>query len=61
MAHADGQLTEDNDIWFLDSGCSNHMTGNKNWFVELDESFTLFVWETILQFQYLEKEASNLK
>ncbi|KAJ0737299.1 putative RNA-directed DNA polymerase [Helianthus annuus] len=27
-------------IWFLDSACSNHMTGNKLWFTKLDMSFT---------------------
>lgn len=26
------------DVWFLDSGCSNHMTGEKNNFKHLDES-----------------------
>ncbi|RDX89834.1 hypothetical protein CR513_28392, partial [Mucuna pruriens] len=25
------------DVWNLDVGCSNHMTGNKGWFVNLDE------------------------
>lgn len=25
--------------WFLDSGCSNHMTGIKGWFVHLDENY----------------------
>jgi hypothetical protein len=25
-----------NDVWFLDNGCSNHMTGNKNLFSSLD-------------------------
>lgn len=24
--------------WYLDSGCSNHMTGHKEWLVNLDES-----------------------
>lgn len=27
------------EVWFLDSGCSNHMTGNKEWFSKLEESF----------------------
>lgn len=25
------------DLWFVDSGCSNHMTGAKSLFKELDE------------------------
>lgn len=25
-----------NDVWFLDSGCSNHMTGDKDVFVDID-------------------------
>ena len=29
---------QDDFVWYLDSGCSNHMTGHKNLFVELDES-----------------------
>ncbi|WKA12164.1 hypothetical protein VitviT2T_029580 [Vitis vinifera] len=32
-----------NNIWFLDSGCSNHMTGIKSLFKELDESHKLKV------------------
>ncbi|XP_022004359.2 uncharacterized protein LOC110901909 [Helianthus annuus] len=27
-----------NDCWYLDSGCSNHMTGDKNLFITLNES-----------------------
>lgn len=27
------------EAWFLDSGCFNHMTGNKEWFSELEEGF----------------------
>ena len=26
------------DVWFLDSGCSNHMTGNITMFSNLDEN-----------------------
>ncbi|CAJ2647424.1 unnamed protein product [Trifolium pratense] len=28
-----------NELWFLDSGCSNHMVGNKNWLFEYDGTF----------------------
>ncbi|KAI5419259.1 hypothetical protein KIW84_043433 [Lathyrus oleraceus] len=28
------------DIWFIDSGCNNHMTGRKDWFSVVDESFS---------------------
>jgi len=27
------------DLWFIDSGCSNHMTGRKDWFSSIDTSF----------------------
>ncbi|XP_034215522.1 uncharacterized protein LOC117627510 [Prunus dulcis] len=27
------------DIWFLDSGCSNHMSEDKAWFTDLNERF----------------------
>ena len=32
-----------NDIWFLDSGCSNHMCGDRSLFCELDEEFKQMV------------------
>ncbi|KAI5398342.1 hypothetical protein KIW84_063940 [Lathyrus oleraceus] len=31
--------TEQTNMWYLYSGCSNHMTGNKIWFTKLDGSF----------------------
>lgn len=39
MAHIDEIKGEDEHIWFLDSGCSNHMCGTKEWFLEFDENF----------------------
>lgn len=32
-----------NDTWFLDSGCSNHMCGHKDWFFNLNEEFRVTV------------------
>lgn len=26
-------------VWFMDSGCNNHMCGTKEWFTDLDEGF----------------------
>lgn len=39
IVHAEISSAEGRGIWFLDSGCSNHMTGEKSWFIELDENF----------------------
>ncbi|XP_047158916.1 uncharacterized protein LOC124829450 [Vigna umbellata] len=33
MIHA-----EEERLWYLDTGCSNHMTGNQNWLLDLDTS-----------------------
>jgi len=24
-------------LWYLDTGCSNHMTGHREWFVSIDD------------------------
>lgn len=39
MAHVEVKGSRMEDLWFLDSGCSNHMTENKKWFSQIDESF----------------------
>jgi hypothetical protein len=46
MTHAEVQDIKDKGIYGY-SGWSNHMTGNKKWFVELDEISTVWLdWET---------------
>lgn len=39
MAYRQLNKTNREDVWFLDSGCSNHMTGNKEWFCDLGGDF----------------------
>lgn len=39
MAHVDMIKEEEEHVWFLDSGCSNHMCGTREWFIEFDGSF----------------------
>ncbi|MCI14418.1 retrovirus-related Pol polyprotein from transposon TNT 1-94, partial [Trifolium medium] len=33
------ETEERNELWFLDSGCSNHMIGNKSWLFDYDDTF----------------------
>ncbi|XP_019419448.1 PREDICTED: uncharacterized protein LOC109329946 [Lupinus angustifolius] len=37
------QASKHNDEWYIDSGCSSHMTGHKDWLVNFDESRTSIV------------------
>lgn len=37
MSYTELHQTKKEEVWFLDSGCSNHMTGNKKWFSDLEE------------------------
>jgi hypothetical protein len=39
MAQSDQESSGKNYIWFLDSGCSNHMIGQKEWFFDFDSSY----------------------
>ncbi|KAM0015323.1 putative RNA-directed DNA polymerase [Helianthus debilis subsp. tardiflorus] len=38
MAYLEEEPTEFKGHWFLDSACSNHMTGTRSWFTKLDEN-----------------------
>ncbi|GAU32260.1 hypothetical protein TSUD_53880 [Trifolium subterraneum] len=35
----DGKIDVNHELWFLDSGCSNHMVGNKSWLFDYDDTF----------------------
>lgn len=39
MAQSDVMKPEERHIWYLDSGCSNHMCGMKEWFMDFDGSY----------------------
>ena len=39
MSYLEKHRANREEVWFLDSGCSNHMTGFKDWFFDLEEGF----------------------
>ncbi|KAJ8773199.1 hypothetical protein K2173_028376 [Erythroxylum novogranatense] len=39
MVFEEIKIGDQTDTWFLDSGCSNHMCGNKEYFFDLNKSF----------------------
>jgi hypothetical protein len=39
MSYVELRKSTREEIWLLDSGCSNHMSGNKLWFIGLDKEF----------------------
>jgi hypothetical protein len=43
MARTDEDSSWIKKAWFLDSGCSNHMCGENDWFFNLDEEFRVSV------------------
>jgi hypothetical protein len=43
MANIEQNSCGKNERWFLDSGCSNHMIGHKEWFFDFDSSYRDFV------------------
>ena len=43
MAHTHEEENSVKKVWFLDSGCSNHMCGHKDWFFDLNEQIRVAV------------------
>ena len=38
MAYTENKLARNGEMWYLDSGCSNHVTSNKSLFYDLYEN-----------------------
>lgn len=43
MSHVHIHDTKQQQTWSRDSGCSNHMSGDKQWFTDFNESFRNYV------------------
>jgi hypothetical protein len=39
MAYNDEIKNCKEEVWYIDSGCSNHLVGNKDWFFDFDDNF----------------------
>ncbi|RVW26193.1 hypothetical protein CK203_107690 [Vitis vinifera] len=39
MSYVEVNNSKRENVWFLDSGCNNHMCGNRQWFSNIDEAF----------------------
>lgn len=39
MSYVEMHQAKREEVWLIDSGSSNHMSGNKGWFLDLDEGF----------------------
>jgi hypothetical protein len=39
MAQETTNTSAKDEVWFLDSGCNNHMIGNKEWLFDFDTQF----------------------
>ncbi|MCI10089.1 retrovirus-related Pol polyprotein from transposon TNT 1-94, partial [Trifolium medium] len=39
MTKQESMMQAKSEVWFLDSGCSNHMVGTKEWLFDFDEGF----------------------
>lgn len=37
MSYVEQHMAKREEVWFLDSECSSHMIGDKEWFSELEE------------------------
>lgn len=60
MATSDVKDTPKNKVWFLNSGCSNHMSGNMDWFCELDEMRIRGIIQIITDVFYMPELSNNL-